>query len=231
MNNSIKSIFRKLKQQITRLIYDRDLDDTFISNDFGFGRGTPIDRIYIENFLKKYAEEISGECLEFGDTSYIDKFGKSVSKKYTFNYSEESSKIKNIIMGDLTKLDNLSANSFDCILCINVLNFIYDLPSAVQGLKKLIKPNGKIIVTMAGVCAHISRYDMDRWGDYWRLTDKAAMKLFKDAELNIDKIQTYGNPYACSAQVNGFSMEDLLQEKIIPSHPDYQLLVACMLSK
>ena len=231
MKNYIKSILRKLKQQISRMVFRRNLDDTFISNDFGFGRGTPIDRMYIENFFKNQAGEISGVCLEFGDTSYIDEFGKSVSKKYVFNYSEESSKINNIIMGDLTKLDTLSENSFDCILCINVLNFIYDLPSAVLGLKKLIKPNGKIIITMAGVSAHISRYDMDRWGDYWRLTDKAAMKLFKDAGLNVDKIQTYGNPYACSAQINGYCMEDLSQEKIVTSHPDYQLLVACMLSK
>ena len=231
MNNYIKSILRKLKQQLSRMVFKKDLGDNFISNDFGFGRGTPIDRMYIDSFFKKHAGEISGVCLEFGDTSYIDEFGESVSKKYEFNYSEESSKINNIIMGDLTKLDSLAANSFDCILCINVLNFIYDLPLAVQGLKKLIKPNGKIIITMAGVSAHISRYDMDRWGDYWRLTDKAAMKLFKDAGLNIDKVQTYGNPYACSAQINGYSMEDLSQEKIITYHQDYQLLVACILSK
>lgn len=231
MKNYIKSILRKLKQQSVRIVFNRDLEDSFISNDFGFQRGKPIDRVYIENFISQHVEKISGVCLEFGDTSYIDLFGKSVTEKYSFNYSNEPSEQNNNIMGDLTKLDTLSIDSFDCILCINVLNFIYDLPVAAEGLKKLLKPNGKIIITIAGVASHISRYDMDRWGDYWRFTDKSAAKLFKEAGFHIEKIQTYGNPYACSAQINGYSMEDLSKEKVVKSDPDYQLLVACVLSK
>jgi SAM-dependent methyltransferase len=224
-------MLRKLKQQFVRIAFNKDLEDSFISNDFGFGRGKPVDRFYIESFIKQHTDKILGSCLEFGDTTYIDLFGKSVKDKYSFNYSSEPSQYKNNIMGDLTKIDTLSKNSFDCILCINVLNFIYDLPIAVEGLKKLIKPNGKIIITLAGVSSHISRYDMDRWGDYWRFTNKSAIKLFKDAGFHVEKIQTYGNPYACSAQINGYSMEDLSKEKIVKSDPDYQLLIACILSK
>ena len=41
----------------------------------------------------------------------------------------------------------------------------------------------------------------------------------------------YGNPYACSAQLNGFSFQDIEQSKLFPSDQDYQLLIALFLTK
>src|SRR5437867_11804255 len=39
---------------------------TPISEVFGFDRGQPIDRYYIESFLSSYAEDVQGRVLEFG---------------------------------------------------------------------------------------------------------------------------------------------------------------------
>src|SRR4051794_37443694 len=46
-----------------------------ISTVFGFDRGTPIDRYYIETFLSKNADDIRGRVLEIGDNSYTVRFG------------------------------------------------------------------------------------------------------------------------------------------------------------
>src|SRR6185503_10982321 len=43
---------------------------TPISRVFGFDRGTPVDRYYIENFLADNASDIRGRVLEVGDDSY-----------------------------------------------------------------------------------------------------------------------------------------------------------------
>src|SRR5439155_18109175 len=41
-----------------------------ISANFGFDRGTPIDRYYIERFLEREAGHIRGRVLEVRDSSY-----------------------------------------------------------------------------------------------------------------------------------------------------------------
>jgi len=44
-----------------------------ISKVFGFDRGTPIDRYYIENFLSQHRNDIHGIVLEIGDNTYTKK--------------------------------------------------------------------------------------------------------------------------------------------------------------
>ena len=46
-----------------------------ISTMFGYDRGRPIDRYYIENFLAYHADDIRGRVLEIGDDSYTRQFG------------------------------------------------------------------------------------------------------------------------------------------------------------
>ena len=41
-----------------------------IDGYFGFGRGTPIDRFYIESFLRRNRNDIAGRVLEMGDARY-----------------------------------------------------------------------------------------------------------------------------------------------------------------
>ena len=47
-----------------------------LSTDFGFSRGTPIDRYYIEQFLQAHSADIRGDTLEVGDDSYSRRFGR-----------------------------------------------------------------------------------------------------------------------------------------------------------
>jgi len=46
-----------------------------VSRDWGYDRGLPIDRYYIERFLAGHAADIAGHVLEFGDDVYTVKFG------------------------------------------------------------------------------------------------------------------------------------------------------------
>src|SRR6266581_3322407 len=45
------------------------------SRKFGFDRGSPIDRYYIESFLACHAVDVHGRVLEVGDDTYARKFG------------------------------------------------------------------------------------------------------------------------------------------------------------
>src|ERR1700687_4639306 len=48
---------------------------TPISRDFGFARGLPVDRFYIEHFLQQHAGDIKGRVLEIADNAYTVRFG------------------------------------------------------------------------------------------------------------------------------------------------------------
>ena len=50
-----------------------------ISPDWGYDRGQPIDRYYIEQFLKTQRAAICGHVLEIKDTTYTDRFGRNVT--------------------------------------------------------------------------------------------------------------------------------------------------------
>lgn len=227
----IKRCLRSTKKLLTRNLAKYTFVTKFISNDFGFGRGLPIDRYYIDEYFFENSKFIFGNCLEFGDSAYLDRYGTFVTKKNIFNYSATPYIRGSNIDGDITKLTSLPKDEFDCIVCINVLNFIYDLPKALLGLKHMLKTDGKILLTMAGVASHISRYDMNRWGDFWRVTDKAAILLLEESGFKIELMSMYGNPYACTAQINGYCVEDVNKNELLPSHKDYQLLLGFILSK
>jgi len=46
-----------------------------ISRSWGYDRGQPIDRLYIETFLQQHASDIRGKVLEAGDSAYTLRFG------------------------------------------------------------------------------------------------------------------------------------------------------------
>ena len=46
-----------------------------VSRYWGYDRGQPIDRYYIEKFLAANAEHIRGRVLEIGDKSYTRQYG------------------------------------------------------------------------------------------------------------------------------------------------------------
>src|SRR5690349_7497374 len=46
-----------------------------IAADFGYGRGGPVDRYYIEAFLERHRLDVRGRVLEVGDATYTHRFG------------------------------------------------------------------------------------------------------------------------------------------------------------
>ena len=58
----------------------------------------------------------------------------------------------------------------------------------------MLKINGKCIITLDGPLSHISRYDMDRWGDFWRFTNLSARLAFEKGNFIIEQCECMGIP-------------------------------------
>jgi SAM-dependent methyltransferase len=206
------------------VVFDNLADTNPVSRDFGLSRGIPIDRFYIESFLKSYASDVKGIVLEIAENTYTKKFDKGVTSFEILHVDNTNRKAT--IIGDLTNPDTLPSEKIDCFICTQTLNFIFDIQKAIEGSWKLLKNGGVFLGTVGGI-SQISRYDMDRWGDYWRFTDLSIRKLFENVygKGNVEVV-TFGNALAATAFLKGLAIDDfpnpqILEEKDI----DYQVTI------
>ena len=197
---------------------------TPISQVFGFDRGTPLRRFFIEQFLKEHAADIQGCVLEVGDDTYTSQYGGNrVLKSEVLHVTQGNPKAT--IVADLTCADFIPSDSFDCIILIQTLQCIWDIRAAVRTVYRILKPGGVILLSLPGI-TQASRYDMDRWGDYWRFTTQSAQRLFEEIFLPEHlQIAAYGNVLVASASLYGLAVEDLRPEELAYSDPDYQVLI------
>ena len=222
-------LLKNLKRLLTKTQWCNLRNINPISKTFGLDRGTPIDRYYIEQFLKNNSQLIQGRFLEVGDDSYIKKFGHNISKAEVLHIDQSNPKAT--IIGDLTNQESLPKAVMDGFICTQTLNFIYEFKTAIQGIHRVLKPGGVALVTVAGLC-QISQYDMDRWGDYWRFTNLSIGKAFKDV-FGVDNVEvtTYGNVLSAVSLMEGIAAEELTAQELDYQDKVYQIVIALKAQK
>jgi hypothetical protein len=195
-----------------------------ISPDWGTERGQPIDRYYIERFLDRQARDIQGRVLEIGDNAYTRRYGQNrVTESVVLHVAEQREYVT--LIGDLTDPDSIPAECFDCCIVTQTLQLVYDVQTAVRTIHYALKPGGVALVTVPGI-TQISRYDMDRWGQYWGFTTRSVEQLFR-AVFPPDSLQVeaYGNVLAAISFLHGLASEELDPAELDHVDPDYQLLI------
>lgn len=224
MKTLIQNIYRSVNRKLFNIRWYDLRQVKPVSQVFGLDRGLPIDRYYIEHFLRENGHLIRGTVLEIGDDNYSKRFGINVASQEILNYTNGIS--GSTIVGDLTDVKTLKPNLADCFICTQTLNFIFDVHKAVKGIYYLLNHGGTALVTVAGI-SQISRYDMDRWGDYWRFTDRSITRLFSDV-FGVENIQvrSYGNVLASIAFLEGISAEELTMDELLEKDVDYQTIIA-----
>jgi hypothetical protein len=200
-----------------------------VSEYFGEDRGTPIDRYYIEQFLGSARNCIKGDLLEIAQDTYIKQFGSDI-KSVNILHPVEGSPNATII-GDLTQVELLPADIADCFICTQTFNFIYNYQDAIKGSYKLIKPGGVLLATVAGI-SQISKFDMDRWGDYWRFTTLSAKKSFEQVfgEGNVE-VNYYGNCFAAITFLRGISLEEVNKKDLEIKDGNYPVTITIKATK
>jgi hypothetical protein len=200
-----------------------------VSTMFGLERGTPIDRYYIEQFLAKNAHFIKGNVLEIADSRYSKKFGSGISKYEVLHYNNENPNAT--IIADLSKPSSLPHDKIDCFICTQTFQFIYDFKEAIKGAHQILKKNGVMLATMAGI-TQVSKYDMDRWGDYWRFTSLSALKSFGEvfSEQNI-QVESFGNVLSSISFLEGITVEELSKGELDHHDDNYQMLIGVVATK
>jgi hypothetical protein len=191
---------------------------------FGLGRGTPVDRYYIERFLEGHGDSVRGHVLEVGDASYTRKFGGEAVRRSSVLHATDDNPEASIV-GDLSTGLPGYERAFDCLILTQVLPFIFDLRGAVETTRELCAPGGTVLVTVPGI-SQISRYDMDRWGDFWRFTDLSVARMFADVfGASSVRVTSFGNVLTAAALLYGIAAEELTADELDTVDPDYPVIL------
>ncbi len=128
----------------------------------------------------------NGRLLKLFANKKINYLGIDNSKKL-INLAKinKQSSINNaqFIIGDILKLDKINQTNFDYIFCIAVLHHIpgHDLQiDALKQLKKKLKPNGKIIITVWNLWTQKKYYKL-----IWRFS---ILKLLNKNKMDFGDI-------------------------------------------
>jgi len=193
-----------------------------ISPDFGFNRGTPVDRYYVEAFLAARSGDIRGRALEVGDAVYCRKFGTGVVQQDVLHVTANNPEAT--IVGDLSVPGILPEGAFDCLIVTQTLHLIYNMHAAVAEMYRALKPGGVLLLT----CPGISQVDRGEWGAtwYWSLTRPAAERMFGDVfgTANV-AVETRGNVYAAVCFLEGLALEEVDADKLDVLDAAYPVIV------
>lgn len=194
-----------------------------ISRVFGFDRGVPIDRYYIESFLTRHGADIRGRVLEVGDNTYTWQFGAERVTKSDVLHISEGSPLATIV-ADLSRADHIASDLFDCAIITQTLHLIYDVREAIKTLYRILKPGGVLLATFPG----ISQISNDQWAKtwYWSFTTLSAERLFGEIFPAADvSVEAHGNVLAAIAFLHGLAVEDVDTAELDHRDPSYELLI------
>jgi SAM-dependent methyltransferase len=194
-----------------------------IDGEFGFGRGTPIDRFYIESFLERNRNNIAGRVLEIGSAVYSQRFGaERVTRQDVLDVRPGNPQAT--IVGDISAADILPRDSFDCIVLTQTLQYIYDLRAAVAELHAALKPGGVLLVTLPGI-SQIESHHSDGIR-YWAFTPASASRLFAEAfGAGSLSVESHGNVFAAVTFLHGVALEEVPASKLLVPDADYPMIV------
>ena len=138
-------------------------------------------RQFNDRCIKAYTHNIQGKkVLEIGSGTH--EYGKDYysAKKYfdasnEFIQSDINPDYGHSIV-DITKMDAVEA--YDIIICMNVLEHVYQYQLAISNMFRALKPGGELIVFVPMFYPlHDEPYD------YWRFTEHGLRKMMHAFEI------------------------------------------------
>ncbi|MGP4082433.1 class I SAM-dependent methyltransferase [Pseudalkalibacillus sp. R45] len=204
----------------------RDFSKRPVSRQFGFDRGQPIDRYYIEKFLEENQHVIKGKVLEIGENRYASLFGKDIDSVDILDIDRYPGVT---IIGNLETGENVPDGEFDCFILTQVIHIIYDFKEALKNAMKTLKPGGVLLVTFPGVSQNCKTKE---YGDYWRFTGMALQRCFSEIDSAGDlRIVSHGNVGIAQAFLEGRAVHEIPKSLLAFNDPRYEVIHTVAITK
>lgn len=192
-----------------------------VSADFGYDRGTPVDRWYIERFLAGHRDDITGRVLEVKDSGYTDRFGHAVTERGVLDIDPANEHATYV--ADLNVGDGLPDETFNCFILTQTLQYMYDVPKALRQVHRILQPGGTLLLTVPVTSRVLDPPQVD----YWRFTPPVVSRLLSDA-FGPDAavvVRGHGSVLSQVAFLEGLAAEELGTAELEADDARFPLLV------
>lgn len=198
---------------------------TPFSTVFGFDRGTPVDRYYLEGFLRANRQHITGDVLEIQSPGYTGRFGTDVRVAHSIDIRHD---FNPTYVCDLAACsDIVPSDRYDCFLLPNTLQHLRDVEPALRHALRIVKPGGVVLASAAGFVPLTADV-----ADYWRLSPDGwrtlLARVWPGHEL---AVEGHGNCLAAVAAQFGLTVEELTPEELNVDDPRYPVLTTIFCRK
>jgi SAM-dependent methyltransferase len=201
-----------------------------ISSTWGFDRGMPVDRFYIDRFMRSHERDVRGRVLEIANPAMTRRYGGDrVTRSDVLHPVAAPAPVT--LVGDLATGEGIPEAAFDCAIVTQTLLLVYDVQAAIRTLGRILAPGGVALVTVPGI-TKISREDMDQWGQFWSFTSASLRRLFNESfDSERVSIEAYGNVLAATAFLHGLSAGELTEDELLHRDRDFEVLLAVRAAK
>lgn len=187
---------------------------------WGYDRGRPVDRWYIERFLAEHQEDITGRVLEVKDSGYTNRFGHALTERGVLDVDATNERATYV--SDLATGDGLPSDAFDCFVLTQTLQLIFDLRPALENARRALRPGGVLLATVPVA----SRVCSPPLTDYWRFTPAAAARLLEEVfGPDAVTVRGHGNVLTQVAFLEGLAAEDLTAAELGLDDDRFPLIV------
>jgi len=200
-----------------------------VSREWGYDRGVPVDRRYIEEFLCACSSDVSGSVLEVQEDDFTVAFGgPRVSRHDVLDIDPSNSRAT--VLADLRAASEIPPATYDCIILTQTLHVIDDMRAALRECHRILKPGGVLLATFPSASRVCLEYGED--GDYWRMTPAGARALVGSSfERSILSSKAYGNVLTNTAFLHGLSATELSVTEFDDHDPYFPVLTGIRAKK
>ena len=174
-----------------------------ICTEFGYSRGTPVDRYYLERFLEANTAFIRGQVLDVGSDGFTLKgFAAGLESITTIDANPD---MNPDVIGDVHNRRVFRRASFDCVLLLNVLEHCRRPQVVIDNVQTWLRKGGTLLAAIPNAQRiHAGPVDC------WRILPDGCRELCKN--WNDVQITTFGNCATSLAALSGLAVEDLVAE-------------------
>jgi hypothetical protein len=198
---------------------------TPFSAQFGFDRGTPVDRYYLHRFLDSHRARITGDVLEIQVPDSARRYGARLGDVHTVDLNPAH---RPTYTCDLAASDGvIPSDRYDCFLLPNTLCVLRDVEGCLRQALRVVKPGGVILASTAGFVPLTPDAP-----DYWHLSAAGWQEIAARALAGaLFRVESHGNCLAAVAAMLGLAHEELRPAELDASDPRYPVLVTLYCEK
>ena len=195
------------------------------STQFGFDRGTPVDRYYLHRFLEQHRSLIRGDVLEIQMPGYARRYGSELQATHSVDIDPRH---QPTYLCDLARANGVIPSArYDCFLMPNTLCVLRDVEGALREALRVIRPGGVILASTAAFVPLTPDAP-----DYWHLSAAGWREIIERAWPGCEaRIESHGNCLVAVAAMLGLAHEELTPSELDVEDPRYPVLVTIFCRK